>query len=95
MSYDANDALNEIEEALSELERVAEDTADHPSSSYGMGALLRGKSGEILDGKSFAAMVHAFGAWIETDSEDTSRRVHNALVTAATGTEESVKVAKE
>ncbi|MDW0840931.1 hypothetical protein P2J41_14180 [Mannheimia haemolytica] len=93
MSYDANDALNEIEEALSELERVAED--DHPSSSYGMGALLRGKSGEILDGKSFAAMVHAFGAWIETDSEDTSRRVHNALVTAATGTEESVKVAKE
>ncbi|MDW0822740.1 hypothetical protein P2K17_14130 [Mannheimia haemolytica] len=81
MSYDANDALNEIEEALSELERVAED--------------LRGKSGEILDGKSFAAMVHAFGAWIETDSEDTSRRVHNALVTAATGTEESVKVAKE
>ncbi|MDW0878588.1 hypothetical protein P2J44_14170 [Mannheimia haemolytica] len=67
MSYDANDALNEIEEALSELERVAED----------------------------AAMVHAFGAWIETDSEDTSRRVHNALVTAATGTEESVKVAKE
>lgn len=25
MSYDANDALNEIEEALSELERVAED----------------------------------------------------------------------
>ncbi|MDW0827965.1 hypothetical protein P2J09_14135 [Mannheimia haemolytica] len=26
MSYDANDALNEIEEALSELERVAEDS---------------------------------------------------------------------
>lgn len=25
MSYDANDALNEIEEAVSELERVAED----------------------------------------------------------------------
>ncbi|MDW0854471.1 hypothetical protein P2J14_14165 [Mannheimia haemolytica] len=27
MSYDANDALNEIEEALSELERVAEDAS--------------------------------------------------------------------
>ncbi|WP_439438032.1 hypothetical protein [Salinivibrio costicola] len=67
-------------------------TADHPQSNYAMGVLLRGKSGDILDGKSFAAMVHAFGAWIETDSEDTSRRVHNALVTVATGTESSVKV---
>lgn len=70
-------------------------TAEHSASNYGLGVLLRGKSGEILDGKSFAAMVQAFGAWIETDSDDTSRRVHNALVTAATGTEESVKVAKE
>ena len=67
-------------------------TAEHPASNYGLGVLLRGKSGEILDGKTFAAMVHAFGAWIETDSEDTSRRVHNALVTAASGTEKSVKV---
>ena len=70
-------------------------TADHPASNYGMGVLLRGKSGEILDGNYFAAMVHTFGAWIETDSEDSSRRVHNALFTAATSTEESVKVAKE
>ncbi|MBE0436923.1 MAG: hypothetical protein IBX56_14095 [Methylomicrobium sp.] len=67
-------------------------TASHPASNYGLGVLLRGKSGEILDGKSFAALVHNFGAWIETDSEDTSRRVHNALVTAATGTEVAVKL---
>ncbi len=68
-------------------------TTDHVQSNHGIGVLLRGKSGDILDGKSFAAMVHAFGAWIETDSEETSRRVHNALVTVVTGTEESVKVA--
>ncbi|WAR45495.1 hypothetical protein [Methylomonas rapida] len=67
-------------------------TANHPSSNYGLGVLLRGKSGEILDGRSFAAMVKAFGAWIEVDSEDTARRVHNALVTAATETEAAVKV---
>lgn len=66
-------------------------TTDHPSSSYGLGVILRGKSGDILDGRSFAAMVHAFGAWIETDSDDTSRRVHHALVTAATGAANSVR----
>ncbi|MDW0942472.1 hypothetical protein P2K06_14190 [Mannheimia haemolytica] len=38
MSYDANDALNEIEEALSELERVAEDEASLVKSL--MGSLL-------------------------------------------------------
>ena len=70
-------------------------TTENPASNHGMGVLLRGKSGEILDGKSFAAMVYSFGAWIETDSDDTRRRVHNALVTAATGTKGSVKVAKE
>lgn len=70
-------------------------TADHPSSSYGIGVLLRGKSGEVLDGKSFAAMAHAFGAWIETDSEDTKRRVHSILTTAAMGTEDSVKITKQ
>lgn len=31
MSYDANDALNEIEDALSELERVAEDLINNPN----------------------------------------------------------------
>lgn len=66
--------------------------ANHPSSNYGLGVLLRGKSGDILDGKSFAAMVNAFGAWIEVDSEDTARRVNNALVTAQTQIESSVKV---
>ena len=67
-------------------------TDDHPSSNYGLGVLLRGKSGEILDGKSFLAMVKGFNAWIEVDSEDTARRVHNALVTAQTQTDSSVKV---
>ena len=71
-------------------------TADHQSSSYGIGVLLRGKSGEILDGKSFAGMHHAFGAWIEVDSADTKQRVENALVTAATELDDQIKVvAKE
>ncbi|QQJ90674.1 hypothetical protein JFJ84_03505 [Histophilus somni] len=69
-------------------------TADHPSSSYGMGALLRGKSGEILDGKCFAALVPAFGAWIDIDIADTTRRFNISIVTAATGSDESFKVAK-
>lgn len=65
---------------------------DHPASNYGIGVLLRGKSGDILDGRSFAAMTNAFGAWIECDSSDTKRRVENALVTAATGLDDAVKV---
>lgn len=67
-------------------------TTDHPASSYGIGVLLRGKSGEILDGRSFQAMVANFGAWIECDSADTKRRVENALVTAATGLDDAVRV---
>ena len=70
-------------------------TADHPASQHGLGVLLRGKSGDILDGNAFASLVRSFGAWIETDSDDTSRRVHNALVTAATGTAMAVRVVKE
>lgn len=68
-------------------------TTDHPSSSYGCGVLLRGKSGEILDGRSFQAMVKGFGAWIECDSADTKRRVENALVTAATELDDRIIVA--
>lgn len=67
-------------------------TTEHPQSSYGMGVLLRGKSGEILDGRSFQAMAEAFGAWIECDSRDTKRRVENALVTAVTGLDDRVIV---
>ena len=67
-------------------------TTDHPGSSYGLGVLLRGKSGDVLSGRDFAAMVYAFGAWIEADSEDAARKARNALVTVATGTDEAVKV---
>ena len=67
---------------------------DHPASSYGIGVLLRGKSGEILDGRSFQAMHKAFNAWIECDSADTKRRVENALVTAATELDAAVKIAR-
>lgn len=67
-------------------------TTDHPGSSYGIGVMLRGKSGEILDGYSFQAMVKNFGAWIECDSAETKRRVENALVTAATELDDAIKV---
>lgn len=66
---------------------------DHPASSYGIGVLLRGKSGDILDGAQFAKLHHAFGAWVECDSADTKRRVENALVTAATELDDQIKVA--
>lgn len=67
-------------------------TTEHSASSYGIGVLLRGKSGEILDGRSFKAMAEAFGAWIECDSADTKRRVENALVTAATELDDRIIV---
>lgn len=67
-------------------------TTDHSASSYGIGVLLRGKSGEILDGRAFMGLHKAFGAWIEVDSADTKRRVENALVTAASGLDEQIRV---
>ncbi len=54
-------------------------TTQRGASNYGTGVLLRGKSGEILDGRSFEAMHRGFGAWIECDSANTKRRVGNAL----------------
>ena len=66
-------------------------TTQHSMSSHGIGVLLRGKSGEILDGRTFEAL-QAFGAWIECDSAETKRRVENALVTVATGLDDRVKV---
>lgn len=68
-------------------------TTEHSASSYGIGVLLRGKSGDILDGRTFAALVNAFGAWIECDSTDAKRRAENALVTAATGLDDAIRVA--
>lgn len=67
-------------------------TTQHSMSNHGIGVLLRGKSGELLDGRDFAAMHKGFGAWIECDSADTKRRVENALVTAATGLDNQIKV---
>lgn len=67
-------------------------TTDHPASHYGCGVLLRGKSGDILDGASFKALNNAFGAWIEVDSVATKRRCENALVTAATELDDAIKV---
>lgn len=68
-------------------------TDRHMASHYGAGVLLRGKSGHILDGASFAAMHKGFGAWIECDSADTKRRAENALVSAASGLDDQIKVA--
>lgn len=65
-------------------------TTEHPASHYGMGVLLRGKSGDILDGHTFAAFAEAFGARIECDSAQTAMRVRNALVTAASGLDDAV-----
>ena len=39
-------------------------------SRYGGGVLLRGKSGDILDGAQFRALRDAFGAVIETDNPE-------------------------
>ncbi len=64
-------------------------TTDHPDSHYGVGVLLRGKSGEILDGRTFSVMCEHFGAWIECDSENTKRRVGLAL---ASGVDDRVIV---
>lgn len=65
---------------------------DHPDSSHGIGVLLRGKSGDPLGGRDFAAQHQSFGAWIECDSLRTKQRVEMALVTAATGLSDQVKV---
>ena len=67
-------------------------TANHPNSSYGIGVILRGKSGLVLDGKTFEGLHKAFGAWIEVDSEETKRKVQNSLVTAVTQLDDQIKV---
>lgn len=66
---------------------------DHPDSSYGIGVLLRGKSGDVMGGREFAALHQSFGAWIECDSPRTKQRLELALVTAATGLDDQIKVA--
>ena len=66
---------------------------DHPASSYGLGVILRGKSGEQLGGREFAQLVKPFGAWIECDSDKTAQRVRNSLVTVATDSDDAIKIA--
>jgi len=70
-------------------------TTDHSASHYGTGVLLRGNTGDILDGRTFAVMCKHFGAWIECDSARTKQRVENALVTAATELDDQVKIVQE
>jgi len=65
---------------------------EHPASHCGVGVILRGKTGEILDGQTFRVLHERFGAWIECDSERTKNRVEKSLSTAATGLDDQVKV---
>lgn len=67
-------------------------TTEHAASSRGLGVILRGKSGELLDGKSFEALAKHFGAWIEVDSDRAKSRVENALVTAVTELDDRIRV---
>lgn len=67
-------------------------TTNHPASHYGTGVILRGKSGELLDGRTFATFAEIFGAWIEVDSARMKQRVENALVTAATQLDDRIIV---
>jgi len=67
-------------------------TTDHPASSYGLGTILRGKTGVVLCGRDFAALNANFGAWVECDCADTKRRVENALCTAAINLDHEVRL---
>lgn len=67
-------------------------TTEHPASHYHTGVILRGNSGDMLDGQGFAGLHEAFGAWIECDSADTKRKVQNALVTVATELDDAIKI---
>jgi len=59
-------------------------TDQHPLSSYGLGVVLRAKSGVPLDGAHFAIL--ALEGWrIECDTDLERRRVAGALAWAALG----------
>lgn len=60
-------------------------TDQHPASSYGVGVLERGKSGQLLDGRQFASLHREFGAWIEYSTQTERRRIEHALAWPATG----------
>jgi len=66
---------------------------DHPASRYGIGVILRGKSGQQLSGRQFAPLVRTFGAWIECDSEQTAQRVRKAMAIPWTDMDDFIRVA--
>ena len=53
-------------------------TDQHPSSRFGLGVILRGHSGDVLDGKTFESLA-SDGARIECSSDLECRRVAGAL----------------
>lgn len=65
---------------------------DHSAAAH-MGVILRGKSGEVLDGCAFQALHTRYGAWIVCDSAATKGRVERALATCVTGLADQITVA--
>jgi hypothetical protein len=62
-------------------------TDQHPASSYGLGVLLRGHGGEILDGATFKKLTEdGYKIICSTDME--RRRVAGALAWGALGLDE-------
>lgn len=60
-------------------------TDQHPSSHYGLGVLLRGHGGRILDGATFKSLALWCGAKIVCGDERERRRVAGALAYGALG----------
>lgn len=52
----------------------------------------RGKSSDILDAKTFHALVSNFGAWIECDSEKSKRLVQTAIPAMGMGLYKFIKI---
>ena len=66
---------------------------DHPGSHHGLGVLLRGKSGDLLDGATLAVLRARWGAWIEVDDARVQAHVRRALATAPLGLDDAVIIA--
>lgn len=67
-------------------------TEEHPASNYGLGVILRSDGETLIDGLAFAQITYTYDAWIEVDSEDTWRKVNNALATGATQCQDRIRV---
>lgn len=59
-------------------------TDQHPRSAFGLGALSRGRTGQILDGETFAELV-ARGGRLECSNDLERRRAAGALGWTALG----------